>query len=93
MYTDLTGAFLVQLFCNMQYVLVAYIYDLNAILLRTIPSKNDGDMITAFISILASLCARGYVPTLSVMNDECSKAVEAHINSFTTMGAHMHQRY
>ncbi len=33
MYTDGTGAFLVRSFWNMQYVFVAYIYDLNAILI------------------------------------------------------------
>jgi hypothetical protein len=33
MYTDGTGAFLVHSFWNMQYVFVAYIYDLNAIVM------------------------------------------------------------
>jgi len=65
----------------MQYVFVAYIYDLNAILVRAMPSKNDGAMIAAFTDILATLNACGYAPVLNVMDNECSKAVEAHIRS------------
>jgi hypothetical protein len=81
MYTDSTGAFPVRSFRNMQYVFVAYIYDLNAILVRAMPAKNDGAMIAAFTDILATLNARGYPPALNVMDNECSKAVEAHIRS------------
>jgi len=62
-------------------VFVAYIYDLNAILVRAMPSKNDGAMIAAFKDILVTLNTRGYAPTLNVMYNECSKAVEAHIRS------------
>jgi hypothetical protein len=64
----------------MQYIFVAYVYDLNAILMRTMPSKNDGAMIDAFTDILATLAARDYHPTLNVMDNECSKAVTAHIH-------------
>jgi hypothetical protein len=32
MYTDLTGAFPIRFFKNMQYIFVTYIYDLNAII-------------------------------------------------------------
>jgi hypothetical protein len=78
MYTNGTGAFPVQSFHNMQYVFVAYIYDLNAILVRAMPSKNDEAMIAAFKDILATLNTRGYTPRLNVMDNECSKAVEAH---------------
>jgi hypothetical protein len=38
MYTDLTGAFPVRSFKNMQYILVVYIYDLNAIIVHPMPS-------------------------------------------------------
>jgi hypothetical protein len=81
MYTDDTGAFLVHSFRNMQYVLIAYIYDLNAILVRAMPSRNDGAMIAAFTNILTNLNACGYIPTLNFMDNECSKAVEAHITT------------
>jgi hypothetical protein len=38
-------------------------------------------MIAAFTDILANLNARGYSPTLNIMDNECSKAVKAHIQS------------
>ncbi len=81
MYADGTGAFPVRSFRNMHYVFVAYIYDLNAILVSTMPSKNDGAMIAALKDILVPLNTRGYAPTLNVMDNKCSKAVEAHIRS------------
>jgi len=38
MYTDITGAFPVRSFKGMQYIFVAYVYDLNAIIVRAMPS-------------------------------------------------------
>ena len=58
MYTNLPGAFPVRSFRSMQYIFVAYIYDLNAILVCAMPSKNVGAMIDAFTNILATLAAR-----------------------------------
>jgi hypothetical protein len=81
MYTDLTGAFPVRSSKNMQYVFVAYIYNLNAILVRAMPSKNNAAMIAAFSDIFSTLAVHGYAPTLNVMDNECSKAVEAHIKA------------
>jgi hypothetical protein len=70
MYTNLPGAFPVRSFRSMQYIFVAYIYDLNAILVRAMPSKNDGAMINAFTDTLATLAAPNYYPTLNVMDNE-----------------------
>ncbi len=81
MYTNGTSAFPVQFFHIMQYLFVAYIYGLNAILVCAMPSKTDGAMIAAFTDILANLNARGFAPTLYVMDNECSKAVKAHIQN------------
>ncbi len=81
MYTDLTGAFPVRSFKNIQYVFVAYIYNLNAILVHAMPSKNNAAMIAAFSDIFSTLAAHGYAPTLNKMDNECSKAVEAHIKA------------
>jgi hypothetical protein len=44
-YTDHTGAFPVRSFKNMQYLFVAYIYNLNAILVHAMPFKNNAAMI------------------------------------------------
>jgi hypothetical protein len=79
MYINSADAFPVQSFCSMQYVFMTYIYDLNAILVHAMPSKNNGAMIAVFTDILANLNACGYAPTLNVMDNQCSKAVEAHI--------------
>jgi hypothetical protein len=72
----------------MQYVFVAYVYDLNAILVRMMPSRNNGAMITAFTNNLTNLNACGYAPTLNVMDNECSKAIEAHIRT-NSMDIHL----
>ncbi len=45
---------------------MAYIYDLNAILVRAMPAKNDGAMIAAFTDILTTLNARGYAPASEI---------------------------
>ncbi len=78
-YTDLTGAFPVRSFKNLQYIFVAYTYNLDTILVHAMPSKNNATMIAAFSNIFSTLAAHGYAPTLNVMKNECSKAVEAHI--------------
>jgi hypothetical protein len=88
MYTDLTGAFPVRSFKNIQYVFVAYIYDLNAILVHAMPSKNNAAMIAAFSDIFSTLAAHGYAPTLIIMDNKCSKAVEAHIKA-NKMNVHL----
>jgi hypothetical protein len=51
MYTDLTGAFPVRSFKNMQYIFVAYIYDLNTIIICPMASRNDASFIAPFTEI------------------------------------------
>jgi len=41
MYTNITGAFPVRSFKSMQYIFVAYVYDLNAIIVHAMPSRTD----------------------------------------------------
>jgi hypothetical protein len=48
MYTNITGAFPVRSFKSRQYIFVAYIYDLNAIIVCAMPSPTDAAMVTAF---------------------------------------------
>jgi hypothetical protein len=81
MYTNLPGAFPVHSFKSMQCIFVAYIYNLNAILVHAMPYKNNAAMITAFTKNLANLAARGYKPTLNITDNECSKTVEVYIKS------------
>jgi hypothetical protein len=68
MHTNLPGAFPIRSFKSMQYIFIAYIYNLNAILVCAMPSMNDAAMITAFTNILATLAAHGYKPTLNIRN-------------------------
>jgi hypothetical protein len=56
-------------------------FSLNSILVRAVPSQNDGAMIAVFTDILANLNASRSAPTLNKMVNECSKVVEAHIQS------------
>jgi hypothetical protein len=81
MYKDLTGAFPVRSFKNMQYIFVAYIYDLNAIIVCPMASRTDASFIAAFTKVFAILRARDYQPALNIMDNECSKAVEKHIRA------------
>jgi hypothetical protein len=66
----------------MQYIFVAYIYDLNAIILQPMPSCIDALFIAAFSEVFAILCACNYQPALrNLMDNEYSKAVEKHIQA------------
>ncbi len=81
MYTDLIGAFPVRLFKNMQHNFVAYVYDLNAIILRAMPTHTDAARITAFKQVITVLQTRDYCPALNVMDNKCSTIVEQYIQS------------
>ncbi len=79
MYTDLTGAFPIRSFKNMQYSFVAYVYDLNVIIIRPMPTHTNAAFIAAFTDVFDILHVRNYQPALNVMDNECSKAVKRHI--------------
>ncbi len=79
LYTDLTGSFPVRLFKNMQYIFVAHVYDLNAIIVRAMPTRTNAAMITAFKEVIEVLQTRGYHPELNVMDNKCSTMVERYI--------------
>jgi hypothetical protein len=52
------------------------------------PSKNNAAMIAAFSDIFSTLAAHSYAPTLNVIDNECSKAVKAHIKA-NKMNVHL----
>jgi hypothetical protein len=62
-------------------VFVAYVYDLNAIIVHAMPTQTDASMITAFTEVNTALRAQGYHRALNVMGNECSAAVEKHIKT------------
>ncbi len=79
MYTNITGVFPVRSFKSMQYVFVAYIYDLNAIIVWAMPSCTNASMVQAFTKVISILKFSGYHPELNVMDNECSAAVKKYI--------------
>ncbi len=81
MYTDITGAFPVRSFKSMQYVFAAYIYNLNAIIVRAMPSCTNASMVQAFTKFISILKSGSYHPALNVMDNECSSAVKKSIRS------------
>jgi hypothetical protein len=81
MYTNLTGAFPIRSFKNMQYIFVAYVYDLNIIIIRLMLSYTNAAMIMAFTEVFAVLRMQNYQLALNLMDNKCSKAVEKHICS------------
>jgi hypothetical protein len=81
MYTNITGAFVVCSFKSMQYVFVAYIYNLNAIIVWAMPSHTNMSMVQAFTKVISILKSGGYHSALNIMDNECSVAVEKYIQS------------
>jgi hypothetical protein len=81
MYTDISGAFLVRTFKSIQYVFVAYIYDLNAIIIQAMPSCTNASMVQAFTEVISILKSDGYHLALNVMDNKCSTAVKKYIRS------------
>jgi hypothetical protein len=81
MYTDITSAFPVCLFKSMQCIFVAYIYDLNAIIICAMPLRTDASMVSAFTEVITILKAGDYQPALNMMDNECSAAVKNYIRS------------
>jgi hypothetical protein len=81
MYTDITGTFPVRFFKSMQYMFVAYIYDLNAIIVQAMLSCTNASMVQAFTKVISILKSGGYHLALNVMDNECSTAVKKYIRS------------
>ena len=54
-YSDLTERFPIQSYEGMNYIFVAYVYKLNAILLRSMKSREHASMVEAFTSVYTEL--------------------------------------
>jgi len=81
MYTDITSAFPVRSFKSTQYTFLAYVYDLNAIIVHLMPSHTDASMVTAIREVITTIKTGGYHLALNVMDNECSAAIEKYIRS------------
>ena len=80
-YSNLTGRFPIESYTGMNYILVVYVYKLNAPLMVAIKSRKDEDMVAAFTSVYQELKTYGHKPALHVLNNECSKAVKQYVTS------------
>ena len=54
-YSDLAGRFPVRAFSGSNYIFIAYIYTINAILIRPMKSRGDDCMVAAFKDIYSYL--------------------------------------
>jgi hypothetical protein len=79
MYTNITCAFPVCSFKSMQYMFLAYIYNLNAIIVQAMPSHTDASIVQAYTKIISILKSGGYHSALNVMDNDCSATVEKYI--------------
>ena len=59
-YSELTGRFPIHSYEGMNYIFVAYVYKLNAILLHSMKSREDASMVKAFTSIYTKLETAGH---------------------------------
>ena len=78
-YSDLTGRFPVQSYSGNNYIFVAYVYSINAILLRPMKNRSDASMVAVFRDIYTYLQQCGCSPKLHVLDNECSKAVQQYV--------------
>ena len=81
LYTGLTGRFPVESYDGMNYMFVAYVYKLNDIVLRSMKTREDANMVTTFKSVCAKLKEKGHKPNLHVLDNKCSKAVKTYFVS------------
>jgi hypothetical protein len=75
-HSDLTGRFPVQSSRGMNYVLVVYDYDSNAILAEPMRNRTDAEMLRAYGVILNRLIACGLKPKLQRLDNEASTALK-----------------
>ena len=78
-YSDSAGRFPVQSFSGMNYIFIAYVYSINAILIRPMKTRSDACMVAAFRDVYTYLMDKQLAPKLHVLDNECSKAVQAYL--------------
>ena len=79
MYSDQTGTFPVGSYSNMQLIFVAYIFDINAIIGLPLKTRTSESIIGAFQKVVKMTEKSNCKPVVSVMNNECSKAVQKYV--------------
>ena len=75
-YTDLTGCFPYASSRGNQYIMVAYHYDANAILVQPIKDRNATSLVQAWTTLYKRFSAAGVTPTTYVLDNECSQELK-----------------
>ena len=65
----------------MQYIFVCYVYEANSILVKPMKRRTDESYIEAYKEMCEKLEANGFNPTLNVIDNDCSNAVQNYITS------------
>ena len=80
-YTDLPGRFPTRLYKGNQYIFLTYVYDANAILVRPMKSRAKEEQLEKIKEIYDYLKRKKFNPILHVMNNECFKLIQEHIQN------------
>jgi hypothetical protein len=95
-YTDQTGRFPCTSSSGSNYVLVAYHYDSNAILVEPLQNRKSGSILAAHKRILDRLRRAGVQCSFVMLDNECSLALQQFFNDksiqFQKTPAGMHRR-
>ena len=81
MYTDMTGALPHMSLKGNLYYLIAYIYDLNAIIAKPMKSTKSDDIVAAFDDIFTELKEKGYKPQLNVSDNQSATQIKQFLTS------------
>ena len=80
-YIDLMGHFLLRSFSSTQYIFIAYVYTINAILTKPMKQMTDDNMVAVFKEIYKELEERNCKPKLHVLDNQYPKAVKSYTKS------------
>ena len=77
MYVDVTGWFPVWSYSGMTHIFALYDRTTNTILVRPLKNDKDESVVEAFHNVLIYLTKQLFNPTLNIMDNMASKAVQA----------------
>ena len=78
-YTDLTGRLPFTSSRGNQYIMVAYHYDGNAILVEPVKNRNAQTLVNAWTKLNKRFTEAGLKPTTYIMDNECSNDLKQAI--------------
>ena len=78
-YSDATGKFPVPSYHGNRYIMVVYVYETNAILVRPMINREKETIVTTFKDIYNYLSKRKFKPKLHVLDNECSNMLKDFI--------------